>query len=279
MRSCTAPLVVALLIGGCDGSDPPRSETEQANTASADRERLNRACASPRTYDRLKELAFDEAARIRGDEARALDEVAAQAVVTMVEPIATTANPRTNVAVCTGRFVLDLPPGAENVFDGQRRLSAEIEYAAQVAEDGSGLVFDMDGAEPIILRLATIGGLPARRRHEEADGVGTQRAIADHPSDGAQRAHRASGPSFDCAYARTRSERLVCASGQLAELDRNMAALYYARMADGDVRTRRRLRETRDAFLRRREQCASEGCVRVVYEDRVGEIREIAPPS
>ena len=100
---------------------------------------------------------FDEAARIRNSDPRNLDPLAAAAVVRMEEPVVKSRDEELNVTVCTGRFILELPPGAENAFDGKRRLDAEVEYAAQAAVDGSGLVYQMDGAEPIIYRLATFG--------------------------------------------------------------------------------------------------------------------------
>ncbi len=118
-------------------------------------ERLQDACASPSTYARLKEVAFEEAVRIRNSDPANLDRLAAHSVVRMENPVVKSRNDDLNVTVCTGRFVLELPPGAEAGFGGQRRLVADIEYAAQAAADGSGLVYQMNGAEPIVYRLAS----------------------------------------------------------------------------------------------------------------------------
>jgi len=154
-----ALLAVVAAAPGCDWmrkKDPPhvKGENEQRREREA---QLRRACASDLTYDRLKEYAFDEAQRIRGQEERLLDEIATYSVVRMEDPVVKSRNEELNVTVCTGRFVLELPPGAVNAFDGERRLSAQVEYAAQAAVDGSGLVYHMTGAEPIIYRLATVG--------------------------------------------------------------------------------------------------------------------------
>ncbi|MEA3066324.1 MAG: hypothetical protein QOJ27_2785, partial [Sphingomonadales bacterium] len=149
----------AALAGGCGWMKKPNAPQAQskAELAAAQRERIRKACASDGTYARLKELVFDEAARIRKSDPRNLDPLAAAAVVRMEDPVVKSRDEALNVTVCGGRFVLELPPGAENAFDGERRLSAEVEYAAQAALDGSGLVYQMDGAEPIIYRLATLG--------------------------------------------------------------------------------------------------------------------------
>jgi hypothetical protein len=112
------------------------------------------ACASNSTYARLKEVAFEEAVRLRNADPANLDTLAAHSVVRMENPVVMSRDEELNVTVCSGRFILELPPGAEAAFGGQRRLTAEIEYAAQAAADGSGLVYEIRGAEPVIQKLA-----------------------------------------------------------------------------------------------------------------------------
>ena len=56
-----------------------------------------------------------------------------------------------------GDSCLNLPPGIQDAFGGKPTIAADVRYAAQVALDGSGLVYSMDGAEPIIYRIATLG--------------------------------------------------------------------------------------------------------------------------
>jgi len=298
-------LLRALLLGavaatapGCDWmrkKDPPQIKGE--NERRREREaQLRRACASELTYERLKEYAFDEAQRIRGRDGRLLDGIANGSVVRMEEPLVKSRDEELNVTVCTGRFVLELPPGTWNAFDGERRLSAEVEYAAQAAVDGSGLVYHMTGAEPIIYRLATVGGLPS---------IGTPRQVAvaeplpepptataappastapaPGPPPPRRKAEAAAGkatararPSYNCRHAGTRTEIMVCANPNLAASDRRMASVYYAAMAEADGETRRQLRRTRDRFLVRRESCSSESCVAAAYEERVREIRRIS---
>ncbi|HEU0100013.1 MAG TPA: hypothetical protein VFQ67_14725 [Allosphingosinicella sp.] len=297
------------LVGGCDWmkkKEPP-AQKSKAELANEQRERIRKACASEATYDRLKELVFDEAARIRNSDPRNLDPLAAAAVVRMEEPVVKSRDDGLNVTVCSGRFILELPPGAENAFDGKRRLDAEVEYAAQAAVDGSGLVYQMDGAEPIIYRLATFGmkGQPTRL---EAGGPGRLRPpppaaapaepvlmppVAEPASrplppparKAEQRPETAPPappatrvtvrPSFNCRYGKTRTEKMICSSPRLAAQDRAMASLYYDLMAGADPATRGHLRRSRDAFLGRREQCRSEACVDSAYASRMAELRTI----
>ncbi len=302
-------LAALLLLAGCGGGkeEPDQAEGSAAGTQTAT---LDRACASRETYDRLKELAFDEAARIRGDGAAQLDAIARAAVVRMEDPLVRESDPELGVTTCSGRFILELPPGAENAFDGERRLSADVEYAAQTAADGSGLVYQLEGAEPIIYRLATVGGLArADRREVAAPPPATPRevasatppAVAPAPSAGPPRTAEApprtaapaarpaperapaprpasagARPSFNCGSARSRSERLVCGSGSLASLDRRMSALFYSALAGASPQVRANLRRSRDRFLAFRERCGSEDCIAQAYRDRMDEIEDIS---
>ena len=291
------------LLGGCGWmkkKDPP-DQKSKAELASEQRDRIRKACASQATYDRLKELVFDEAARIRNSDPRNLDPLAASAVVRMEEPVVKSRDDELNVTVCSGRFILELPPGAENAFDGKRRLEADVEYAAQAAVDGSGLVYQMDGAEPIIYRLATFGmkGVPLPKFTQAppvpipspapeapppesppmppvAEPRPSETPSPPAPAAKAPPTRVTVRPSFNCRYARTRTEKMICASPRLAAQDRAMASLYYDLMAGADPATRGHLRRSRDAFLGRREQCRSESCVDSAYASRMAELRNIA---
>ncbi len=82
-------------------------------------------------------------------------------------------------------------------------------------------------------------------------------------------------PSFNCRYARSRSERAVCSNERLAAKDRAMSSLFYSALADADPRTRAVLRRTRDRFLAYREGCNSDTCIAQAYDGRMDEIRDI----
>ena len=341
-----AVLGCALSLSACGDLEPkvPGEEKRERATELAQERRLKRACGSQETYDRLKAVTFDEATRVRRAESPLLDRLASASVVRMEDPVAKGRDETLNVTVCTGHLVLELPPGAEDAFDGDRRLEADVEYSAQEAADGSGLVYQIKGAEPIIYRLAALDmnrvpTAPMANPTATADAGATAPPVAPEavppapaaapaPAPAAQptRVARpapprldprptprpvpkptqvakrpappprppvrpavrpdpepapaprraATRPSFNCGYARSRVERLVCADEGLARADRTMSAEFYAALANADPGTRAELRQSRDRFLRYRDRCGSAGCVAQAYSDRVAEIRDIA---
>jgi uncharacterized protein YecT (DUF1311 family) len=307
------------------------AETEEAPAAPA---QTSQICGSNATYARLKEVAFEEAFRLRNDDPTDLDRLAASSVVRMENPVVRSSDEGLGTTVCAGRFVLEVPPGAERGLGGQRRLVADVEYAAQTAADGSGLVYQLNGADAIIQRLAAFSlGQPAQTFQPEqtefaaadpADTVppevepdpapapvarpeprpapratptpreapkATARAEprptprptrTPRPTEVAKAERvepiaprRTSRPSFNCRYARTRGEIMVCESDRLAAKDRQMSSLFYSALADADPERRRQLRRTRDAWLRYRDRCRDEACVAQAYDGRSQEIRDI----
>jgi uncharacterized protein YecT (DUF1311 family) len=302
-------LAALLLLGGCGGGkdEPAQVQENGAGTRSAP---ADRACASEQTYDRLKELAFDAAARIRGDGAPQLDAIADAAVVRMENPLVRERDEELGVTTCSGRFILELPPGSEDAFNGERRLTADVEYAAQTAADGSGLVYQMEGAEPLIYRLATVGGLaraqarpvpvpapgdrtadrdvagpaaPARAPAPAPDAAPRRTAeAAERPAAPAARpaaerpAAASASPSFNCRQGLGRSERMVCASGALAALDRRMSSMFYSALAGATPQVRANLRRSRDRFLAFRNRCGTEQCVAQAYRDSMDEIQDLS---
>ena len=170
--------VVAAVFGYNLTSGPgERTEASKGILAKKQEAKLQDACSSSGTYARLKEVAFEEAVRIRNADPANLDMLAASSVVRMENPVLKSRDADLNVTVCSGRLVLELPPGSESGFGGERRLVADIEYAAQAAADGSGLVYQMNGAEPIIYKLAAFD-LRGRRLQQGTSAQETQLAEA-----------------------------------------------------------------------------------------------------
>jgi hypothetical protein len=177
----------------------------------------------------------------------------------------------------------------------------------------------MDGAEPIIYRLATFGlngsppmktvtmpqpsappaappqiaaatpapaAAPAPAPAPAPVRVPAQPARSQAPASRpipaprptpAANANGGARPSYDCRYAKTRTEKLVCSSPALAARDRAMSAVYYRAIAGADPLTKRQIRASRDSFLGRRERCGgSEVCINAVYGERIAEIRGLA---
>ena len=150
------PLAFLATLGACDWTDPSESAEEaQQRRERVLAEQLKAACASDATYDRLKQVVFDEAIQVRNADPVNLDLLSSYSLARVENPVVKSRDETLDVTVCSGRFILQVPPGAERAFDGKQRLVADIEYAAQAAADGSGLVYQISGAEPIIYSLAT----------------------------------------------------------------------------------------------------------------------------
>ena len=306
-RACLILAALGLVtLTGCDAATPkvPGADQRSAKDTLANARRLKRACGSAETYDRLKAFAFDEAAKISRGGSPLLDRIAANATVRMENPVAKSRDEALDVTVCEGHLVLDLPPGLVDAFDGDRRLEADVEYAAQAAVDGSGLVYQMQGAEPIIYRLAALtlpGGRSPTQMASPASAPAPiahvppieQAPVAQAPAPAqapvqapvqapqpapvvAEAATTPARPSFRCKSARSRVERMICAQPSLAAQDRRMSSAFYAALASGDGETRAQLRASRDRFLRARDGCGDAACVARSYDARVAEIARIA---
>lgn len=180
MGAVMAAIVAGLTVGACDQLE--KKESPRAAAVAQVRHTLrHNACASRIAYVRLTKYAFDEAIKIRNADPVNLATLAAYSVVRMEAPLVKSHDPALDVTVCSGRFILEVPPGAERGFGGERRLIADIEYAAQPAADGSGLVYHVRGAEPIIYKLAAFD------LHAKAEGppiAGEQARLAWLPKDG-----------------------------------------------------------------------------------------------
>lgn len=142
-------VILSQCLGGCD-----RLKPKDAGKVQAEAKREQAACASPSANEKLKGLIFDEAISQRRADRATLDTLADYSVARMEEPVVKGWDPALDVTRCEARFILDVPPGAERAFAGERRLQADIDYTAQASADGSGLVYRAKGAEPIVNKLA-----------------------------------------------------------------------------------------------------------------------------
>ena len=81
---------------------------------------------------------------------------------------------------------------------------------------------------------------------------------------------------FDCARATTQTERTICASPRLAELDEYLARYYSA--ANGVLKDGAAcLRSDQQEWLRRRNACADANCLENAYVDRLAELHPLQP--
>ena len=246
------------------------------------------ACAAQRTYDELRRELFRKAAAIRGRDEAVFDEIARKAMLSVDRPRLVESEESIGQVRCTGTLVVVLPPGL-STGNGLSQLRGDAEYGVQAAADGSGPTVTLLSGESITAALATLvrkGSASAATQSPAAQpdvllpapsqvAPPTPAPQASPETAPAEVQRSAVRPSFNCAYARTRGERAVCASDTLADLDRRMAAQYVSAMRDAGPREARLLRSTRDRFLTYRDRCGSDRCIADAYRGRIREIGDI----
>ncbi len=112
-------------------------------------------CSATNTYERLKIAAFRQAARVRGSDSAPFDRLAAFATIRMEEPLVVSGERAPRLIRCSARMAIDLPPGT-SAMNGARSLASDVAFSAQPAADGTGLVWTLSAAEPIVYPLATL---------------------------------------------------------------------------------------------------------------------------
>jgi hypothetical protein len=272
-----AAAAIFLAAGACGKNPDALDDNFAANVATAEevvpaplvdpQER----CSSSTTYDKIKRELFRQAVEVGGRDQAVFDKVAAYSFVRMDQPILRGHNKPTGMINCTGHLTLDLPPGLA-VAGGANRLGADIGYTIH------GDIVTVSGADPIITPLATLARAAAPPPTEPAPA--DPLAPPPDPLAPAPAAQRAPAqPSYNCAQARTRSERAICASSGLAALDRSMAAHYSQALAGADARTASQLRRTGERFIAYRERCPTDACIADAYRGRIREIDDIVRES
>jgi uncharacterized protein YecT (DUF1311 family) len=281
----------------------PQDKLSDAQAAGAGASAPAKRCASQATYDRIKLEIFRQAGQVRTSDQSIFDKLAAYASVRVERPLLRSHDDELGTVRCTGRLTIDLPPGVA-VVGGRRALSADVDYVLQPAADASGDVVMLEGADPIIVPLATLarsgGGAPLPAPPTLQADVGNARSAAQsqpvpipspeprapapeprapvaepRPEPRSQATAGNARPSFNCRYARTRGEIAVCRDSGLAALDRQMASQFYRALRQADRGQRARLTSTRDSFLRFRDRCPSDSCIAETYRGRMREIGDI----
>jgi hypothetical protein len=139
-------------LGGC--GQVKQTDQPEAGRARSEAKRQKAACASSAAYVRLKGLLFDQAVLQHEGSRANLDTLADYTVARMEDPVVQGWDPELDVTRCGGRLILELPPGAERGFGGERCLQADIDYTAQATADGAGYAYKLSGADPIVAKLA-----------------------------------------------------------------------------------------------------------------------------
>ena len=238
-------------------------------------------CSDPSAGDLIKAELFRQAAELRPADRAQLERVAPHAHLRIGS-----ATSKATAKGCSGWLAIDFPPGL--VVDGSRsNLNAEINFA--MAQSGQELrLASLSGVRGLVRSIATLGPPP---REPEAIGTADSTkkiAAVEPPKSPDRKVAKVAAPtpnaapksSLDqakspCAGAGSRSERIVCADGNLSSLDRQLALLYRQSWKEADERKRAALVGTRQRFNDRRDACGSSNCMTTAYVTRLREISEI----
>jgi len=256
------------------------------NAVTSAREDPEKLCSSQATYDLIKRDLFNRAAQLRGKDQAAFDTLRSVSSLRVEAPLLQDQNDSVGSVSCNATITLDLPPG---VFasGGQRSLSADVLYTVQQSADGGGKDLSLANADGIITALATLTQAePADENFNELNAAEPLPGqIPPVPTDplapippqpgGTTPGQPTTNPSFDCGNARSAGEIAVCNDPRLAALDRRMASQFRSAMSGASPEQRAQLNQTRDGFLRYRDQCESNSCVAETYQGRMREIRDI----
>jgi uncharacterized protein YecT (DUF1311 family) len=274
-------LLALIFVVGRDGSSSSDDRLGNTLDATSGQTSPDGMCANATTYGLVKQALFREAAQLRGSDQAAFDQLAGSAFARMEAPVMTGEDKTRGAVSCSGSLTLQLPPGLA-VVGGRRVLSGEIDYVVQPAADGSGTVVTLSHAEGIVTPLATLtrmgGAAPIEPgAPQPTDGVDPLAPVSEAPVTEPQPAQDgpAADPSFNCDNARTRGEIAVCTDPGLANLDRQMASQFNYALSGADAEQRAILGQTRDRFLRFRDNCRTSSCIADAYRGRIREVRDI----
>jgi uncharacterized protein YecT (DUF1311 family) len=88
-------------------------------------------------------------------------------------------------------------------------------------------------------------------------------------------AHAETGPSFNCMYAKTPDEVVICQDPELSRLDREMARLYFGTMNDFRGGFRDFIRRSQASWLNSRHRCGYDAdCVNDAYAHRLAALAD-----
>lgn len=88
----------------------------------------------------------------------------------------------------------------------------------------------------------------------------------------------AAKPSFDCAKAGGKVEKLICSDAELAELDRSLSDLYAVLLKHTPAGDQKRLKAEQRGWVKGRNDCwksdDTRGCVESEYRSRINELKD-----
>ena len=162
------------------------------------------------------------------------------------------------------------------IVDGQK-------FGTNVLGDGASVTFEADSEnEARLLKACDVGSrckvvvitkgsdvvvrlVSAQRADPSPQGV-------SRPADTQPATSAPKGPSFSCAKAMSKAERMICADSTLAMLDRDLALAYKRTLDAKDAERSQLLQAQRDWVRAKRNACTDPACLGAVYRDRIQEL-------
>ena len=157
----------------------------------------------------------------------------------------------------------DLRQRAEQLYSTSLQI-----YAAQYGADHEKTRFAAEGLGAVRQGATPVGAVAASGiAVAVAKPAAGPMAVAPRAPRRVAKAAPSAKPSFDCAKARSASEKIICADPRLARMDRELASLH-ARARDS-ARDPYIFKRRSDAEWRRREEtCRDRGCLLQWYAQR-----------
>ena len=265
------------------GEDRPENAVQQARSKPAAQVPKQSAslCADSTAAGLIKRELFRRAAEIRGIDEELLGRAVRDSVV-RIEP--STKSAREAAFDCTGWVGLDLPPGLA-VDGGRTNINAEVAYGL-AGESRALRLASLSGTERLVRTLASLGPAPKEPDQDEPIEPVRVAAVVRKPPEQAASPVRPPRRVPDaqplqapvtsgCGRLTSRTDQMICASGNLSSLDRQLTLLYRQSWNQADKKKRAALLGSRQRFNDRREACGSPNCMTTAYLSRLREISDI----
>ena len=232
-------------------------------------------CPDPSAAGLIKRELFRRAGEMRDSDGALLGRAAEVSVVRV--------NPSSKGSRDCGAWVaVDLPPGL--VVDGGRtNLNAEVAY--ELAGGNRSLrLSSLSGADRLVRTLATLGPAPKERDDDQPIEPAQVAAVVRKPErvvvpgpgkKPVEKPIKVAQAPTGCDRLANRADQMICASGNLSSLDRQLALLYRQSWNQADEKKRAALLDSRQRFNDRREACSSPNCMTTAYLSRLKEISDI----
>ena len=254
MRISIAVLGVAFLaLTGCG------EQSKELEASSPDDD-----CASAQTEEALKDKLFQKLLARSGNVAT-LSDLKTGTVVRLEDAVVDQRNDTLKKTICSGRLVVDLPPGSE-VAGGPNEMASEVRYSVQQSASGTGKVYSLFGVEPLLSQLTGVGAAAPASQSANLPATGNQ-PLSVVPQSNYH-------PSFRCSSSNTNVEKMICGSPELAALDRQGSSQYdkalrFANWPGG----RTQVRDFQRQFLRDRDACRTTVCIAEAYRAHLDNLR------